>query len=106
MKLAIWYVLMGALLWSVFYRSAIADKRTRLSVRLGLFGTATASLVGVGAPLYGWVPDTVVVVIVAAICYMQCTFAQFWHLHVPGQYIYPKYRIHRRKTDFEGGGAT
>ena len=100
MKLFFWYVLMVALLWSVFYRSAIADRRTRLSIRLGLMGMAAASLVGVAAPVYGWSPDPVVVAIVSAVCYMQCTFARFWADHVPGQYIKPQYRIHRRKTDF------
>ena len=101
MILTIWYLLMVALLWSVFYRSALADRRTKLSVRLSLTCTAIAGLVGVGAPLYGWVPDAVVIVIVLSVVYMQITFAQSWEHHVPGQYIKPEYRILRRKGDFE-----
>ena len=101
MILTIWYLMMIALLWSVFYRSALADKRTRFCVRLGLTGTAASALVGMVAPLYGWVPDAVVAVIVLAIVYMQVTFARFWEHHVPGQYIKPEYRILRRKSDFE-----
>lgn len=100
MTMTIWYGLMLALLWSVFYRSAIVDHRTRISVRLGLFGTAVAALVGIGAPFYGWHPDAVIVVIVTAIVYMQVIFAKFWEYHVPGQYIKPEYKILRRKEDF------
>lgn len=109
MKLTFWYLLMTALLWSVFYRSAMTDKRTRFCVRLGLTGTAAAALVGMAAPLYGWSPDPVVVVITMAIVYMQMVFAQFWRHHVPEQYIKPGYRILRRRSDFQAsrfGGAT
>jgi len=101
MTLTIWYLMMLALLWSVFYRSAMSDRRTKFCIRLGLTGVACAALVGIGAPLYGWVPDAVVTIIVLAIVYMQITFARFWEQHVPGQYLKPEYRELRRRTDFD-----
>jgi len=101
MILSIWYLMMIALLWSVFYRSAMTDKRTKFCIRLGLTGVACAALIGMGAPLYGWEPDAIVNVIVLAIVYMQITFARFWEQHVPAQYIKPEYRELRRRSDFD-----
>ncbi len=100
MILAVWYVLMLLLLWSVFYRSALANKTTRFCIRLGLTGTAAGAMVGIAAPLYGWVPDFVTVVIVLAIVNMQVAFAKFWAKGVPSQYTRPEYRVaHRRAED-------
>lgn len=101
MMITFWYFLMIALLWSAFYRSAVTDKRTKFSVRLGLTGLAAGALVGMAAPLYGWQPDYVVTVIVIAFVYMQIAFARFWSKRVPEQYIKPEHREQRRKSDFE-----
>ncbi len=102
MKLVIWYLLMLALLWSVIYRSALADKTTRFRIRLGLTGTGVASAVGMFAPIYGWAPDAVTVLIVLAIVNMQVAFSHFWRHGVPPQYVKPEYRsAHRRATDME-----
>ncbi len=100
MILTVWYVLMIALVWSVFYRSALADNTTRFCIRLGLIGTATGGIVGMIAPLYGWLPDAVTVVIVLSIVNMQLAFAKFWKHGVPSQYVKPEYQeTHRRSTD-------
>jgi len=100
--LFIWYLMMLALLWSVMYRSALADKTTRFCIRFGLTGTGVASAVGMFAPLYGWVPDAVTVFIVLSIINMQVAFARFWRHGVPPQYVKPKHRTaHRRATDLE-----
>lgn len=102
MILTIWYLMMFALLWSVFYRSAVSDKRTRFCIRLGLQGTAAGALVGIAAPLYGWMPDAVTTVIVLSIVNMQVAFAKFWRKGVPAQYITPEHRVaHRRVTDLD-----
>lgn len=102
MILTFWYLMMFALAWSVFYRSAIADGRTWFCIRLGLFGTAVGSVVGMTAPLFGWVPDFVTTVIVLSIVNMQVAFAKFWARGVPQQYIKPQYRVaHRRVTDLD-----
>ena len=97
-----WCVMMCALLWSVFYRSAIASATTKFSIRLGLTGTAAGALVGLAAPLYGWEPDAVTTVIVLSIVNMQVSFARFWRKGVPEQYIAPRHRAAtRRATDVE-----
>lgn len=97
MILILWYVLMLMLLWSVFYRAALADPTTRFCIRIGLTGTAAASLVGIAAPLYGWVPDYVTTIIVMAIVYMQLSFAKFWKHRVPDQYVKPEFEVARRR---------
>ncbi len=71
MTLIFRYCLMLALLWSVLYRSALSDKTTRFCIRLGLTGTGVGSAIGMFAPIYGWVPDAVTVVIVLSIVNMQ-----------------------------------
>jgi len=100
MILTVWYLMMIALLWSVFYRSALANKTTRFCIRLGLTGTAAGAVVGMAAPLYGWMPDYVTTVIVLSIVNMQVAFARFWAKGVPSQYVKPEYRVaHRRSED-------
>lgn len=98
MTLLIWYLIMLALLWSVFYRATIAANHTRLSVRLGLFGMSAAALVGMAAPLYGWLPDRVTAGLMGVIVYAQLVFAGYWRTHVPGQYLKAAHR-QRRRTD-------
>lgn len=95
MILTVWYLLMIALVWSVFYRSALADHTTRFCIRLGLTGTAAGGIVGMAAPLWDWTPDAVTVLIVLSIVNMQLAFARFWRHGVPHQYIKPEYREQR-----------
>ena len=99
MKLALWDVLCAALFWSVFCRSVRADTTTKLTVRLAIFGAGLASLLGLGAPMYGWEPDVVVSAIVAAIVFMQVVMAQHWHHGVPRQFIADRYKPLRRASD-------
>lgn len=99
MILTFWYVMMFALAWSVFYRSALADNTTRFCIRLGLLGTAVGAVVGIFAPLWGWVPDFVTTIIVLSIVNMQLAFARFWQDGVPDQYVKPEYRASHRSTD-------
>jgi len=100
MILTVWYILMIALVWSVFYRSALADHTTRFCIRLGLTGTAVGGILGMAAPLYGWMPDAVTVLIVMSIVNMQVAFAQFWKHGVPPQYVQPECRGQRRSSDY------
>ena len=104
MNLTLWYILMAALLWSVFWRVSLTDSSTRFSIRLGLFLMALAAIIGMWAPLHdGWEPDFFTVLIVAAMANLQMTFARFWRDGVPGQYVKPKYKeAHRRSTDIGG----
>ena len=101
MILTVWYVLMVALVWSVFYRSALADHTTRFCIRLGLTGTAAGGILGMAAPLWGWTPDAVTLFIVLSIVNMQVAFTKFWKHGVPSQYIKQKHkRASRRSTDY------
>lgn len=103
MTLTLWYILMAALLWSVFWRVSLTDRRTRFSIRFGLFLMALAAIVGMWAPLHdGWEPDIFTILIVAAMANLQMTFASFWKDGVPGQYIKPGCAPERRSSDIGG----
>lgn len=97
--LILWELLCIALFWSVFCRSVRVDTTTRLDVRLALWAVGVAALIGLGAPLYGWVPDKVVLIIVGAIVIMQTVMAQLWHQGVPHQFIDELHKPKRRAGD-------
>ncbi len=99
--MTVWYVTMLVLLWSVFYRATITSRNTLLSVRIGLFAMSAAALVGMVAPLYGYSPHYITVIVVVCIVYAQAMFAGYWRTSVPGQYIKPECRTLRRREDFE-----
>lgn len=71
------------LLWSVFCRLTRTSTLTLFSVRVSIFGLGCASLVGLGAPIYGWQPDAVVFVITSACLCMQVVAARHWRRGVP-----------------------
>jgi hypothetical protein len=79
----IWEVLCCALLYSVFCRLVHTTVSTRISVRFAIFFLGLAALVGIGAPLYGWEPDPVSILITAACLLMQLVAAHFWRGGVP-----------------------
>jgi len=97
--IAIWYITMFVLLWSVFYRATITNRHTRLSVRIGLWLMSAAALIGMVAPFYGYEPHYVTVTITTCIVYAQAMFAGYWRHNVPGQYLKPGYRNRRRADD-------
>lgn len=97
--LLIWESLCLALLWSVFCRSVRASHTTRLDVRFGVWSVGVASVIGIGAPAYGWRPDWVVLLIVAAVVVMQVVFAQHWRHGVPPQFVKEAHRPRRRAGD-------
>lgn len=94
-----WEAMCLALLWSVFCRSVRADKTTKLDVRLALLAVGTSALAGMAAPAYGWVPDTVTLIIVGAIVFMQAVMAQHWRHGVPTQFVKDIHRPKRRAGD-------
>lgn len=100
MILAIWEALCGVIFWSVFCRSVKVNKTTKLDVRLAIWGVGIASLVGIGAPLYGWMPDPVTIVIVLAIAVMQGVMAQHWRHGVPSHFVKDIYKPNRREGDY------
>lgn len=100
MKLLIlWELTCLALFWSVFCRSVLVNTTTRLDVRLSLFAMGLAALVGIAAPVYGWVPDWVVQIIVLAVVVMQAVMASSWRHGVPVHLIQDLHRPKRRSGD-------
>lgn len=95
----LWEFLCLSLLWSVFIRTVLMDKTTRLDVRISLVLMGTAALFGTAAPLYGWTPDVVTIVIVAAVSVLQNVMAQHWQTQVPRHFVNPKYLAQRRAGD-------
>lgn len=99
MTYLIWDLLCASLLWSVFCRSVRTDTTTRLDVRLALWFMGTASLVGMAAPLYGWTPDRITMLIVASIALLQVVMARHWRHGVPRHFIHPRHLVKRRAGD-------
>jgi multisubunit Na+/H+ antiporter MnhG subunit len=99
MTLIFWELLCVALFLSVFDRFVQITTSTRLEIRLALLGVGLAALVGLAAPLYGWLPDLVTLIIVSAIVIMQTVMAQLWRDGVPRQFIYDFHRPKRRAGD-------
>ena len=86
LPILVWECVCLALLWSVFCRLVRTSEQTRFSVRLSIFFLGVAALVGLGAPLYGWVPDAVVFAITVACLCMQIVAARHWRHGVPHQF--------------------
>ena len=99
--LIVWEVTCAALFWSIFCRSVRVDKTTRLDIRLALWLVGIASLMGLGAPLYGWVPELVTLMIVGSVVILQVVMSKHWHEGVPYQFIDPQFRPKRRVNDRE-----
>lgn len=96
---AVWEALCIALFWSVFCRMVKVGKTTKLDVRLALWGVGIASLAGMGAPLYGWLPDLVTMGIVLAIVIMQAVMAKHWRHGVPLHFVQDAHKPRRRAAD-------
>ena len=101
MILLVWELLCAALFWSMFCRSVWVDQTTRLDVRLAVWLVGIASLVGLGAPLYGWVPEIVTMIIVGSVVVLQVVMAKHWHHGVPWHFIAQAHKPKRRAQDKE-----
>ena len=97
-KLILWELLCVALFWSVFCRSVRTDRTTKLDIRIVLLLVGLGSLLGLGAPLYGWEPDSVTILIIASIVSMQVVTAQHWARHVPEQFVDAKFLDRSRRS--------
>jgi hypothetical protein len=89
--LLLWVALCLALLWSVFCRLVRTNARTLFHVRLSIWLLGLASLVGMAAPLYGWMPDYVVLLMTAACLNMQIVAARHWKQGVPVNFQYSQF---------------
>lgn len=94
-----WEILCLALLWSVFLRLIHVDKTTKPEVRIVLVVTGFAALMGAGAPLYGWLPDGITLVVLGSLVSMELILSRDWSHGIPVQYLKAFYRPHRRVGD-------
>ena len=97
-KLIVWEILCVALFWSVFCRSVRTDITTRLNVRLALLLVGMGSLLGFGAPLYGWEPDPVTLLIVLSVVCMQVVTATYWGHGVPERFVESRFLERNRRS--------
>lgn len=82
----VWEALCLALLWSVFCRLVRTSDKTLWWVRASIWLLGVTALVGMAAPLYGWVPDGMVLLMTAACLNMQVVAARHWRNGVPPQF--------------------
>lgn len=94
-----WEVLCWALLWSVFLRLIHVDKTTKTEVRMVLVLAGLAALIGIGVPLYGWLPDGVTLIVLGALVAMELVLSQNWRYGIPVQFMKDLYKPHRRAGD-------
>ena len=98
-KLIAWDILCLALFWSVFCRSVRTDKTTKLDVRIAIYLVGLSSLLGFGAPLYGWEPDVVTLLIVTSIVIMQVTMAKHWGQGVPERFVERRFTTYQEPKE-------
>lgn len=94
-----WEVLCWALLWSVFCRLIHVDKTTKTEVRIVLVLAGIAALIGIGTPLYGWLPDGVTLIVLGALVAMELVLSQNWRNGIPVQFVKDLHKPHRRAGD-------
>ena len=93
----LWELLSAALLYSVFCRLVKTRKTTRLDVRLSIMALGLAALLCIGAPLYGWQPDSVTLVLLASMVQIQWVAARHWAHGVPDSFVDTRHRIPRAR---------
>jgi peptidoglycan/LPS O-acetylase OafA/YrhL len=87
----VWEALCVALLWSVFCRLVRTNDKTLWWVRASIWLLGVAALVGMAAPVYGWKPDAVVLLMTVACLNMQVVAARHWRNGVPSQFQYSQF---------------
>jgi len=97
-KLIVWEVLCLALFYSVFCRSVRTSHTTKIDVRIAIFCMGVASLVGLGAPVYGWEPDWIVLMLLFSIVLMQIVTATHWVNKVPDDFVMSRFQRRRRRS--------
>lgn len=85
-RVVVWEALSLVLLWTCFCRAVRTDQSTRFDIRLSLWALGLASLICIGAPVYGWQPDTVVMTLLASVVLVQVSTSALWRQGVPGSF--------------------
>jgi hypothetical protein len=98
-RLVLWELICMALFYSVFYRTAVTDKTTRLDIRLALWLCGMSALGGMAAPLYDWYPKWPTLLITGSVVVLQIVTARYWHKGVPYNFIHPLHQPRRRAED-------
>jgi len=96
--LILWEVLCAALFYSVFCRSVRTNHTTKVDVRVAIFILGLTSLVGLGAPVYGWEPDWIVLLLLFSIVLMQIVTATHWVNKVPDEFVMSRFQRRRRRS--------
>lgn len=80
--LIVWEVTCLALLWNVFNRSVLTGRDTARDIRLALLLAGLGALLGLAAPLYGWVPTLVGCMVLGASVFAQLVTGRHWRRFV------------------------
>ncbi len=94
-----WESLCVLLFWSVFVRLVHVDTTTKTEVRIVLVLAGQASIVGFGAPLYGWLPDGMTLLMFGVVVAMETILSSPWKFGIPVQFIKDLHRPKRRAGD-------
>ena len=97
-NVTLWEVLCFALLYSVFCRAVKIDKTTLTSLKLAVWVMGLVAILGIGAPVYGWEPDVISMLLVIALLCMQSATAAHWVHGVPDQFVDPRFKKRRRRA--------
>lgn len=99
-----WEVLCAVVFYSAFCRCTAVDDNTKPRVKNSFFLLGLSSLIGIGAPFYGWQPDWVDLAIVFGVAQLQVTMSLHWKHGVPEPFKISQFQgaerrgFDRRKT--------
>ena len=91
------------LIYSVFVRFVHTDTDVRLDVRLAFFLLGVAACSGVPAPLFGYVPRVIDLLLLAAFAAVQHVTGRHWQRGVPRDFFKPGCAPRNRACDGQGG---
>ncbi len=93
-----WEFLCVLLFWSVFVRLVHVDTTTKTEVRIVLVLAGEASVIGVGAPLFGWLPDGFTLLMFGVVVAMETILSSPWKAGIPFEFIKDLHRPKRRRA--------
>lgn len=77
------------LLWTCFCRATRTNRNTRKPVLVSFYLLSVAALWAMFAPIIGWTPDSVSLLLLAAITLVQTVTARFWQQSPPAAFQEP-----------------
>jgi len=79
-------LLCAVLLWTCFCRATRTNAQTRRPILLAFYLMSISALWATFAPLIGWTPDSVSLLLLAAITLVQTVTARFWQQSPPAAF--------------------